>query len=215
VLLNASTGSVEVYDLVKDPYEKTNIRSSINSTTEELIAPLAYFVQSQNKVIASMVASQDAPETECKLSTIEFTASGTEFRGRPIVELTVDGETVGQIEIQGVQSTHSDSNGIQQEVAEATTRARSYAVTVPEQRLPKEIDLRFTNDLWMNGEEKGDRNVVVTDLSVNGHRLPANQMFLSDGHDALLSSAGATLFKNATIKFIGPFLPDCQRSVAQ
>ena len=215
VLLNASTGNVEVYDLEKDPNEKTNIRSSINSTSEELIAPLAYLVQSQNKLIASMVASQETPKTECKLASIEFTAGGTEFHGKPIVELIVDGRTVGQIEIQGVQSTHSDSKGIQQEVAEATTRARSYAVTVPEQQLPKEIELRFANDLWMDGEENGDRNVVITDLSVNGHRLPANQMSVAEGNDALLNLAGATLFKNAMIKFVGPFLPGCLTSAAQ
>jgi hypothetical protein len=40
-------------------------------------------------------------------------------------------------------------------------------------------------------------------------------MSVAEGNDALLNLAGATLFKNAMIKFVGPFLPGCLTSAAQ
>jgi lipoteichoic acid synthase len=215
LIFNAATGQVSVFDLGKDPGQKTDIRNSIAKSSDEMVAPLAYLVQHQNKLVASMVAGEKEPTAECKLSKIDFTAGGTEFQGKPVVELFIDGQNAGTTEIQGVASTHSDSPGIRQEVSEAMTRARSYSVTVPEQGLPHEIKLRFTNDLWMDGPEHGDRNVVITDLSVNGHRLPMEQMTVAEGDNVGLSWNGATLYQESAIKFGGPFVPGCDSVASQ
>ncbi|MCA9172260.1 MAG: hypothetical protein KDB23_31560, partial [Planctomycetales bacterium] len=172
----------------------------------------AYMVQSQNKLISSLVAGDETPRDECVLTSIEFSAGATEFQGKPIVSVFVDGDNLASQEIAGIQSTHSDSNGIKDEVLEAAKHVQTYHVDVHNRRMPREVRLKFTNDLWQAGKQNGDRNVILADLTINGHNVPEQQVSVAPDQKVVLASKRAVMYENSEIVYTGPFVAGCSLS---
>jgi lipoteichoic acid synthase len=116
VLYNATTNKTEMYDLSRDPRERQN-QIVDGADVNDRLDPIAAWVQFQRKLIASAVAAAEPLTGRCVLNNVTFDAAGTSFKGAPKLDVRVDDEPVGSVEVTaGVQSRASTKEQIIEEL---------------------------------------------------------------------------------------------------
>jgi arylsulfatase A-like enzyme len=209
VLYNASTNKTELYDLSRDPRERQNLLSKTDEVNDRL-DPIASWVQFQRKLIAQAVATAEPPKRRCILNELSFDAAGTIFKGAPKLDIRIDGKPVGTVEVTaGLQSKASTADKIREEMELASGRTAPFKVSFPNMPDAKNIELRFTNDLWGADPNGGDRNVFVTNVAVNGEYVPIDRYWLAEKDIGIVSQNGAALYRNGSLVILGPFTNGC------
>jgi len=126
----------------------------------------------------------EVPTPGGEVVTIVVRASADVYNGGAKMKLTLDGETVG--EVQTVTASH------------AKNQWKTYTYKVDTDDAPERLDISFINDLW--GGKGKDRNLWIDYVEVNGHRIDAPESDVVKGRASDIG--GATKFTdNATISF--------------
>jgi lipoteichoic acid synthase len=208
-IYNATTNKLEEYNLVDDPREKRNLIDG-SKVSNEFLEPLAAWAQYQTKLMKQMIATAAASRKGCTLNEISFDAAGTNFRGVPKLIVRVDDQVVGETEIRaGVDSSAKSQVDILTEMKKVRSLAQSYKLPVSGVFGAQEIDISYENDDWSDDASGGDRNVFITNVTLNGHHLPLRYDALAEPAAGLVDHEGATLFKNSSIQLHAPFFPGC------
>ncbi|QKD04586.1 sulfatase-like hydrolase/transferase [Mesorhizobium loti] len=209
VIFSASTGKVEEYDLKADPTEKVNLVKDDTGDHSELLRPIAGWVQSQKRRVADMIAQTEKNAARCRIDSLEVDAAGTSFEGPPRLDVLVDGKTVGEVEIQGVESKAITSDAIVAELKAASAHATPFRFDLGAVPNPQKIELRYANDLWAGAGKAGDRNLFVGSVKVNGHAVPKNRLHVDNRAVGYIDDSGTSMFNNGSLWVSGPFIEGC------
>lgn len=208
VIYNAAAGKLEKYNLGRDPREKTNIAGNAADATA-LIEPIASWVQFQRGFIAEAVAMGDPNHARCKLSSLSFEAAGTSHDGPPRIDVLVDGKMLANLDIPGIESKAWTGEAVVAELRQAQQLAKPLTVKLPDIAGAKVIELRFANDMWVDGPNGADRNVFVTNIAANGINLPVDRYRLVGGDVGVVSGNGVELYRNGSITIRSPLIDGC------
>ncbi|QKC78116.1 sulfatase-like hydrolase/transferase [Mesorhizobium erdmanii] len=209
VIFNASTGKVEEYDLKADPTEKVNLVKDEAGDHSELLRPIAGWVQSQKRRVADMVAQAEKSAARCRIASLEVDAAGTSFEGSPRLDVLVDGEPVGQMEVQGVESKAITADAIVEELKAASAHTVPFRFNLGAMPNPQKIELRYANDLWAGAGKAGDRNLFVGSVRVNGQTVPKNRLRVDNKAVGFIDDSGTSMFNDGSLWVSGPFIEGC------
>jgi lipoteichoic acid synthase len=209
VIFNATTGSIEAYDLKTDPTEKVNLIKAGTSNRSALLQPIAGWVQSQKRRVADMIADATKDAARCSIASLEVDAAGTSFEGPPRLDVLVDGKPVGQVDIPGTESTAITAESIVAELKAASAHTVPFRFNLSAVPNPQKIELRYANDLWAGQAKAGDRNLFVKSIKIDGQVVPKSKLHVDNKAVGFIDDSGTSMFNSGSLWVSGPFVEGC------
>ncbi|RUV93442.1 DUF229 domain-containing protein [Mesorhizobium sp. M1A.F.Ca.IN.022.07.1.1] len=209
VIFNATTGKVEEYDLKADPGEKTNLFEEGLSDRTALLQPIAGWVQSQKRRIATLVANAAGDAGHCTATSLEIDAAGTDYQGQPRFDVFADGKRLGEIAVQGKESKASTGEQRVAELTEAAVEAQPFHIDLSGVPNPKTIEIRYVNDEWAGDGRPGDRNLFIKSIKVNGQLVPNSKLHVDEQSHGYTDDSGTAMYTNGSLWVSGPFIEGC------
>ncbi|MER8981149.1 sulfatase-like hydrolase/transferase [Mesorhizobium sp. M0491] len=209
VTFNATTGSIEAYDLKTDPTEKVNLIKAGTGDRTAILQPIAGWVQSQKRRVADMIADATKDAARCSIASLEIDAAGTSFEGSPRLDVLVDGKPVGQADVLGTESTAITAESIVAELKAASAHTVPFRFNLSAVPNPRKIELRYANDLWAGQGKAGDRNLFVKNIKIDGRVVPKSKLHVDNKTVGFIDDSGTSMFNSGSLWVSGPFVEGC------
>ena len=196
LIYNASTEEFELYDLSNDPLERKNLAPEQPEAIPALREKLAQWLTWQAAVstrYAKQETMQLAPEAPI-VRRVSLYATGTYFKTYPRATVSIDGQTVGAIQVSDAPSNAEREISREEE----KSALRQYFIDNTADRCARKLSITFENDEWAGEGLTGDTNLTIKWLELDGAYYTPKQFRLETANAGGFWQDSFTMWRSGT-----------------
>lgn len=141
--------------------------------------------------------SEETNAKSAKLAKVEVTAGGEAYQGYPIYRLLADGVPVGSA-VAGAVTFNDIATTDSVRADQIRKSLATSSFVVPDIDQIGSLEIEFLNDDWAGQGKPGDRNLWISQVSVNGYAYPAVRLHIKADESLEFRDGMAVLFRNGS-----------------
>ena len=146
-------------------------------------------------IVKGLLFAGSGDVDECLATSVTVVASGTSHEGPPVFKLIIDGAEMGERVVPNAP-TNTKHAVTDEEIGGTLT---PYTFNFEGIRNPKELRVRFTNDLSAGQGESGDRDFYIKTIWIGSRRYPADLLEIYGDGARFLGGEMVGLYSNGSI----------------